>query len=76
LIAPARPQAWGRGCDDCIRRTEEDLVVTKDEIHETKKEGVKIGTLMISRKIIEKTGEGVQFFVRDRTSDDRMEKEE
>ena len=46
----------------CIRRTEEDLVVTKDEIHETKKEGVKIGTLMISRKIIGKDRvEGVQF---------------
>ena len=46
----------------CIRRTEEDLAVTKDEIHETKKEGVKIGTLMISRKIIGKDRvEGVQF---------------
>ena len=46
----------------CIRRTEEDLAVTKDEIHETKKEGVKIGTLMISRKIIgQDRVEGVQF---------------
>ena len=46
----------------CIRRTEEDLAVTKDEIHETKKEGVKIGTLMVSRKIIGKDRvEGVQF---------------
>jgi glutamate synthase (NADPH) small chain len=46
----------------CIRRTEEDLAVTKDEIHETKKEGVKIATLMISRKIIGKDRvEGVQF---------------
>jgi glutamate synthase (NADPH/NADH) small chain len=46
----------------CIRRTEEDLAVTKDEIHETKKEGVKIATLMISQKIIGKDRvEGVQF---------------
>jgi len=46
----------------CIRRTEEDLAVTKDEIHETKMEGVKIGTLMISRKIIGKDRvEWVQF---------------
>jgi formate dehydrogenase major subunit len=46
----------------CIRRSEEDLAVAKDEIHETKKEGVKIGTLMVSRKIIGKDRvEGVQF---------------
>lgn len=36
----------------CLRRTEEDLTVTEDEILETKKEGVKINALMLSRRII------------------------
>ncbi len=46
----------------CLRRTEEDLTVTEDEIMETKAEGVKIRSLMLSRRIIG-TGkaEGVEF---------------
>lgn len=46
----------------CLRRTEEDLTVTADEIHETKTEGVKIRSLMLTRRIIggEKV-EGVEF---------------
>lgn len=35
----------------CLRRTEEDLRVTHDEILETKKEGVKIQSLMVARRI-------------------------
>lgn len=46
----------------CLRRTEEDLVVTKDEVLETKKEGIRIQSLMLSRRF---TGgdsvEGVEF---------------
>jgi formate dehydrogenase major subunit len=46
----------------CLRRTEEDLVVTKDEVVETKTEGVKISSLMLSRKILGKDRvEGVEF---------------
>ncbi len=46
----------------CLRRTEEDLVVTKDEVIETKTEGVKIASLMLSRKILGKERvEGVEF---------------
>ena len=46
----------------CLRRTEEDLVVTKDEIHETKTEGVKIRSLMLSRRVMgEGRAEGVEF---------------
>jgi formate dehydrogenase major subunit len=46
----------------CLRRTEEDLVVTKDEVIETKTEGVKIASLMLSRKILGKDRvEGVEF---------------
>ncbi len=46
----------------CLRRTEQDLVVTKDEIHETKIEGIKIESLMLSRKIIgDSKVEGVEF---------------
>jgi formate dehydrogenase major subunit len=45
----------------CLRRTEEDLVVTKDEVIETKTEGVKIASLMLSRKILGKDRvEGVE----------------
>lgn len=36
----------------CLRRTMEDLIVTRDEIHEAKREGVKIDSLMLSRQII------------------------
>ncbi len=46
----------------CLRRTEEDLRVTRDEILETKREGIKILSLMLSRGV--KGGskaEGVEF---------------
>ena len=46
----------------CLRRTEEDLTVTHDEILETKTEGVKIRSLMLSRRIIGNGRvEGVEF---------------
>ena len=46
----------------CLRRTEEDLAVTEDEIRETKTEGIKIETLMLSQNIIGDTNvEGVEF---------------
>jgi formate dehydrogenase major subunit len=46
----------------CLRRTEEDLTVTEDEILETKAEGVKIQSLMLSRRILGKDKvEGVEF---------------
>jgi glutamate synthase (NADPH/NADH) small chain len=46
----------------CIRGTEEDLRVTEDEIFETKREGIKILALMISRKIVgEGKAQGVEF---------------
>ena len=46
----------------CLRRTEEDLTVTEDEILETKMEGIKINALMLSRRIIGNTrAEGVEF---------------
>jgi len=47
----------------CLRRTEEDLRVTRDEIFETKREGVKIGSLMLAIRILGKQRtEGVAFF--------------
>ena len=46
----------------CLRRTEEDLTVTGDEIFETKTEGVKIHSLMVSRRILGNgVVEGVEF---------------
>jgi glutamate synthase (NADPH/NADH) small chain len=53
----------------CLRRTEEDLRVTRDEIFETKQEGVKINGLMLSRRIMgtDKV-EGIEF-VRTRPTD-------
>ena len=46
----------------CLRRTEEDLLVTKDEVLEAKKEGVKIESLMLSRKMVgDKKLRGVAF---------------
>ena len=46
----------------CLRRTEEDLSVTKDEILETKTEGIKIRSLMLSRRILgSNKAEGVEF---------------
>ena len=46
----------------CLRRTEEDLTVTREEVLETKIEGVKIHSLMLSRHMVgnEKV-EGVEF---------------
>ncbi len=53
----------------CLRRTEEDLAVTKDEVLETKKEGIAIHTLMVSTRILgEENVEGVEF-VRTRPGD-------
>jgi formate dehydrogenase major subunit len=55
----------------CLRRTEEDLVVTRDEVIETKTEGVKIESLLLSRKILGKEYvEGVEF-VRTRPGEKR-----
>ncbi len=46
----------------CLRRTEEDLTVTEDEILQTKIEGIKINSLMLAGKIIgDKKVEGVEF---------------
>lgn len=46
----------------CLRRTEEDLRVTADEILETKLEGIKISALMLSTRMIGKQRiEGVEF---------------
>jgi len=46
----------------CLRRTEEDLRVTKDEVLETKKEGINILSLMLSRRVLGSTRvEGVEF---------------
>ena len=36
----------------CLRRTEEDLQVTRDEVLETKGEGVKINSLMLSQRVV------------------------
>jgi NADPH-dependent glutamate synthase beta subunit-like oxidoreductase/ferredoxin len=36
----------------CIRATEEDLRVTKDEIHEAKLEGVQIRGLMVAKRVV------------------------
>ena len=55
----------------CLRRTEEDLVVTKDEVMETKIEGVKIASLMLSRRLLgTERVEGVEF-VRTRPGEKR-----
>jgi len=46
----------------CLRRTEEDLTVTGDEILETKREGITISTLMVSTRILGKEHvEAVEF---------------
>jgi glutamate synthase (NADPH/NADH) small chain len=46
----------------CLRRTQQDLRVTADEIIETKTEGVKINSLMLSRRILgSKRVEGMEF---------------
>jgi formate dehydrogenase major subunit len=57
----------------CLRRTEEDLTVTEDEVFETKREGVKIHSLMVSRRIIGNgVVEGVEF-VRTRSGELRSD---
>jgi glutamate synthase (NADPH/NADH) small chain len=46
----------------CLRRTEQDLRVTRDEVSETKTEGIKIESLMVSRRVMGgSTVEGVEF---------------
>ena len=46
----------------CLRRTEEDLVVTKDEIFEAKAEGIRIESLLLSRRVIgQGKVEGMEF---------------
>jgi formate dehydrogenase major subunit len=48
--------------DICLRRTEEDLAVTQDEVEEAKREGIKIQSLMLSRRVMGKNRvEGVEF---------------
>lgn len=53
------------GADDvaiCVRGLEEELRVTEDEIHEAKKEGVKIRSLLVARRIVgAERAEGVEF---------------
>jgi glutamate synthase (NADPH/NADH) small chain len=46
----------------CLRRTEQDLTVTHEEIVETKREGVRIESLMLSRRILgDDRVEGMEF---------------
>jgi glutamate synthase (NADPH/NADH) small chain len=46
----------------CLRRTEQNLRVTRDEILEAKTEGIKIESLMLSRRIMGgSTVEGIEF---------------
>jgi len=46
----------------CLRRTEEDLAVTRDEVEETKREGVKLQSLMLSQRIVgDNRVKGVEF---------------
>jgi glutamate synthase (NADPH) small chain len=53
----------------CIRATEEDLRVTEDEVFETKREGIKIRALMVSKRIVgDGRAQGVEF-VRTRPGD-------
>jgi formate dehydrogenase major subunit len=57
----------------CLRRTEEDLVVTKDEIHEAKVEGVKISALMVSTRILGNGNVTEVEFVRTRPGNVRQD---
>ena len=46
----------------CLRRTEEDLRVTQDEISETKREGIRFESLALSKRILgENKVDGVEF---------------
>jgi formate dehydrogenase major subunit len=46
----------------CLRRTEEDLTVTRNEVLEARIEGVRIDSLLLSRRILgDKAVEGVAF---------------
>jgi glutamate synthase (NADPH/NADH) small chain len=55
----------------CLRRTEEDLMVTREEVHESKIESVKINSLMLSRRIIGKDRVEAVEFVRTRPGERR-----
>ncbi len=50
----------------CLRRTEEDLRVTRDEILETKREGIRIESLMLAKRILGKGRAERVAFVRTR----------
>jgi len=46
----------------CLRRTEEDLRVTRDEILETKREGIRLEGLLVARRLLGQEGvTGVEF---------------
>ncbi len=52
-----------KNAEICIRATEDDLRVTKDEIHEAKLEGIDIKALRTAKKIIgDSKVEGVEFY--------------
>lgn len=54
----------------CLRRTEHDLRVTRDEITETRKEGIRIESLLLSKRITGRNKvEGIEFL---RTSTGEM----
>ncbi len=55
----------------CLRRTEKDLRVTRDEILETKKEGVKIESLMLAKEIGGKERVGSVTFFRTKPGETR-----
>ncbi|MFC1862517.1 FAD-dependent oxidoreductase [Thermodesulfobacteriota bacterium] len=57
----------------CLRRTEEDLRVTKDEIIETKTEDVKIKSLMLSRRVLGEKGVKAVEFVRTQPGEKRKD---
>ena len=50
----------------CLRRTEEDLTVTADEVLETKREGIRIESLMLSTKMMGREKVEAVEFVRTR----------
>ena len=58
----------------CLRRTEEDLSVTHDEIVETKREGIRIETLMVSKEILgENSGVAGVTFLRTHPGEKRQD---
>lgn len=57
----------------CLRRTEEDLRVTEDEIIEAKTEGIKIRSLMLTQQILgDKKVDGIKF-VRTQIQDSELD---